>query len=115
MGFSPGGSSNGTAAAIAAGMAPCGLGSDTSGSLRIPAEICGVTGMRPSKSRYPQAGCVPLGRPDCIGPMGLTVADVALLDSVMSASEDSTAAAAAADLSGVVHNKAWAPVPAAVR
>ena len=105
LGYGPGGSSSGTAAAIAAGMAPCGLGSDTAGSLRIPAENCGVAGMRPSKCRYEQAGCVPLGRPDCMGAMGLTVADISLLDAVMAGEEGcddiATATGAPADLSGL--------------
>ena len=99
LGYSPGGSSSGTAAAVAAGFAWVGLGSDTAGSLRVPAERCGVTGMRPSQGRYPCEGVVPLGRPDTPGPMGRTVADVALLDAVMAG--EAEGAPAAADLSGV--------------
>ena len=83
LGYSPGGSSSGTAASIAAGIVPAGLGSDTMGSLRIPADRCGITGMRPSAGRYSTIGCVPLGRVDTPGPMGRSVADVALLDAVM--------------------------------
>jgi mandelamide amidase len=87
IGYSSGGSSAGTAAAIAAGMAPCGLGSDTAGSLRIPAENNGICGMRPSPGRYPLTGCVPLLHVDTPGPMGRTVADLALLDSVMAGAD----------------------------
>lgn len=86
--FSPGGSSSGSAAAIAAGMVPCAIGSDTSGSLRVPAELCGVVGMRPSQNRYPVDGCVPLAHVDTPGPMGQTVSDVALLDTVMAGEAD---------------------------
>ena len=100
VGLSPGGSSSGTGAAIAAGMAPCGLGSDTAGSLRIPADYNGIAGMRPSKCRYSCEGCIPLGLPDVPGPMGLTVADLSLLDSVM-AGEPQAATGAPADLKGL--------------
>lgn len=79
-----GGSSGGTAAAIAAGIVPAGLGSDTGGSSRIPAALCGVVGFRPSSGRYPSGGVVPLSSTrDTIGPMGSCVADVTLLDAVM--------------------------------
>ena len=55
-----GGSSGGTAAAIAAGIVPAGLGSDTGGSSRIPAALCGIVGFRPTSGRYPGGGVVPL-------------------------------------------------------
>ena len=80
--YNCGGSSSGTAAAVAAGVAACGLGSDTGGSLRGPAALCGVVGFRPS--RWPGAGVVPISAlRDTPGPMGATVADVALLDAVV--------------------------------
>ena len=79
-----GGSSSGTASAIAAGFVSAGLGSDTAGSTRLPAACCGIVGMRPSRGRWPGAGCVPLDDcKDTPGPMGATVADVALLDAVV--------------------------------
>jgi Asp-tRNA(Asn)/Glu-tRNA(Gln) amidotransferase A subunit family amidase len=81
---SPGGSSGGTAAAIAARMAPGGLGSDTSGSIRIPAAHCGIAGYRPSTGRYPAEGIVPLNHTrDAPGPMARSVEDIALLDRVI--------------------------------
>jgi mandelamide amidase len=87
----PGGSSGGTAAAIAAGIVTCGLGSDTGGSTRVPAALCGIVGFRPSvgnggaERRYDDANqVVPISHTrDTVGPMGRTVADVALLDSVI--------------------------------
>ena len=83
-GATSGGSSAGTAAGIAAGMAPIGLGSDTMGSLRTPAECCGISGFRPSHGRYSTAGVVPLSpTEDVPGPMGRTVADVAVLDALI--------------------------------
>lgn len=76
-----GGSSGGTAAAIAAGLAAAGLGSDTGGSCRIPAALCGCVGFRPTLGRYAQAGVVPLSATrDTVGPLGRSVADVELLD-----------------------------------
>eukprot|EP00931_Biecheleriopsis_adriatica_P105830 TRINITY_DN80354_c0_g1_i1.p1 TRINITY_DN80354_c0_g1~~TRINITY_DN80354_c0_g1_i1.p1 ORF type:complete len:511 (+),score=117.09 TRINITY_DN80354_c0_g1_i1:47-1579(+) len=81
---SPGGSSSGTAAAIACGITPVGVGTDTSGSLRIPAACCGIVGFRPSIGRWPGAGVVPIdSRKDTAGPMGQCVADVALLDATV--------------------------------
>ena len=87
----PGGSSGGTAAAIAARVVTCGLGSDTGGSTRIPAALCGIAGLRPSvgngdtERRYhDENAIVPISHTrDTVGPMGRTVADVALLNSVI--------------------------------
>ena len=79
-----GGSSSGTSAAIAARLAPGGLGSDTGGSVRIPAGLTGGAGLRPSLGRYDQEGVTPIAHTrDTVGPMAQTVADVALLDSVV--------------------------------
>jgi indoleacetamide hydrolase len=84
----PGGSSGGTWAAIAARIAPAGLGSDTGASVRIPAAFNGIAGLRPStggpRHRYSGTGVCPLSHTlDTVGPMARTVADVALLDSVI--------------------------------
>lgn len=80
-----GGSSGGTAAAIAAHMAPVGLGTDTGGSIRIPAALCGVVGFRPSTGRWPTRGVVPIAVPsrDTAAPMARRVADCALIDAVV--------------------------------
>jgi len=80
----PGGSSGGTAAAIAAGIFPLGLGTDTGGSCRIPASLCGTVGFRPSTGRYPGDGVVPISHTlDTVGAFARSVADIALLDSVV--------------------------------
>jgi len=90
----PGGSSGGTAAGIAARIAPAGLGTDTGASVRHPASFCGIVGLRPSvgngaaERRYPGGGVVPISRTrDTPGPMARTVADVALLDAVVTGTD----------------------------
>lgn len=81
---SPGGSSGGSAAAVAAGMVLGALGTDTAGSLRIPAACCGVVGFKPTFGRISRAGILPLSHSlDHAGPMGRSVADVALLFDVI--------------------------------
>jgi mandelamide amidase len=85
-----GGSSGGTATAIAAGMAVAGLGTDTGGSSRIPAALNGIVGFRPTTGRYPSNGLTQISHTrDTVGPMGLSVNDVALLDNILS-NESST-------------------------
>jgi indoleacetamide hydrolase len=80
----PGGSSGGTAAAIAAGIVPFGLGSDTGGSVRVPAALCGIVGLRPTLGRYPSEGVIPISATrDTVGPMARTVKDVARVDSIL--------------------------------
>ncbi len=80
----PGGSSGGTGVAVAARLAPAGLGSDTGGSVRIPAALCGCVGFRPTTKRYSQAGIVPISSTrDTAGPMTRSVADAILLDGVI--------------------------------
>jgi indoleacetamide hydrolase len=79
-----GGSSGGSAAAVAARMAPLGVGEDTNGSIRIPAALSGVCGLRPTTGRYTSDGCVPLTPVfDQVGPFARTIADLGLLDSVL--------------------------------
>jgi indoleacetamide hydrolase len=79
-----GGSSGGTAAAVAARIAPAGVGTDTGGSVRIPAALCGIAGFRPSTGRYPQDGIVPISHTrDTAGLLARTVADLVLLDGVV--------------------------------
>lgn len=84
----PGGSSGGEAAAIAAQLSPGGIGSDLSGSIRVPAHFCGIAGLKPTAGLVPMAGHVPeatgtLGLGASIGPMARRVADLALLLSVI--------------------------------
>lgn len=83
-----GGSSGGTAAAVAAGAAPIGLGTDTGGSVRIPPALCGIAGFRPTTGRYPSGGTVPISRTrDTVGPIGKSVGDLAFLDSFLAEGE----------------------------
>lgn len=80
----PGGSSGGTAVAVAARMAPLGVAEDTCGSIRVPAALCGIAGLRPTTHRYPSAGVMPLTPLfDAVGPLAREVADLSLFDSVM--------------------------------
>src|SRR5438876_10514583 len=86
----PGGSSGGAAAALAAGMTPFEIGTDLSASIRIPAHFCGLFGLKPTEQRVPLTGLLP-GLPtprsvrimSCIGPMARTVEDLALLYSII--------------------------------
>ena len=85
----PGGSSGGAGAAVAAGLVPAALGTDTGGSVRIPAALCGVVGFRPSAGRYPQRGIVPVSRTrDTAGPICGSVDDAAMIDAVVTGVPD---------------------------
>jgi aspartyl-tRNA(Asn)/glutamyl-tRNA(Gln) amidotransferase subunit A len=76
----PGGSSGGSAAAIAAGLCYGSIGTDTGGSIRIPASLCGIVGLKPTIGRVNTDGTVPLSpRLDCVGPLARTAQDAALL------------------------------------
>jgi len=76
----PGGSSGGSAAAVAAGLCFGSIGTDTGGSIRIPASLCGVVGLKPTWGRISTEGVVPLSPLlDCTGPLARTVRDVAIL------------------------------------
>jgi aspartyl-tRNA(Asn)/glutamyl-tRNA(Gln) amidotransferase subunit A len=76
----PGGSSGGSAAAVAAGLCYGSIGTDTGGSIRIPAALCGVVGLKPTFGRVSVADIIPLApRLDCVGPLARSVADAALL------------------------------------
>ena len=80
----PGGSSGGSGVAVATGMAQMALGTDTGGSVRIPAGINGITGLRPTSGRVPNSGCFPVSAAhDCIGPMARSALDCARLFAVI--------------------------------
>lgn len=97
-----GGSSGGSAAAVAAGIVDIALGTDTAGSVRIPAACCGVVGLKPTYGRLPVDGVHPLARSmDTVGPLTRTVADAAVLLEVLSPTPFSASDTAWEDLKGV--------------
>jgi aspartyl-tRNA(Asn)/glutamyl-tRNA(Gln) amidotransferase subunit A len=80
----PGGSSAGSAVAVAAGLAPVAIGTDTAGSIRVPASFCGLTGFKSSQNRYSKTGVFPLSSTlDSLGPMGRCVDDLIVMDAAM--------------------------------
>jgi indoleacetamide hydrolase len=91
----PGGSSGGSGAAVAAHIAPLAIGEDTYGSIRVPATFCGLVGLRPTFERYPNDGVMPLSqqRFDQVGPLARSVGDVILFDSVVTGDHSSVQAA----------------------
>jgi aspartyl-tRNA(Asn)/glutamyl-tRNA(Gln) amidotransferase subunit A len=81
----PGGSSGGSGVAVAAGLVDAALGTDTGGSIRLPAAMCGVTGLRPSAGRISTAGVFPVSSiTDTVGPLARSVAEVERLFTVLS-------------------------------
>jgi len=80
--YKTGGSSGGSGAAVAARIVPFAIAEDTGGSVRIPAAMNGVVGLRPTTGRWPTAGAVPIGFSDTLGPIARTVGDIRFLDSL---------------------------------
>jgi aspartyl-tRNA(Asn)/glutamyl-tRNA(Gln) amidotransferase subunit A len=91
-GCTPGGSSGGSAAAVAAGLCVAALGTDTLGSIRIPASYCGVYGLKPTHGAISDEGVVPLSRAfDAVGPLARSIEDIAFLSNVLVSPDLSTA------------------------
>lgn len=90
----PGGSSAGAAVSVATGLADIGIGTDTAGSVRIPAAWCGLVGFKPTQSRVPRQGCFPLSQTlDSIGPLTHSTAMARATDAVLAGLEPPGAAA----------------------
>src|SRR4030088_1688413 len=110
-GITPGGSSGGSAAAVAAGLCSVALGGDTGGSIRIPASCCGVVGLRPTPDRVPIEE-VDVTVMQSRGPMTRTVADARLLFSVLTATERNSARAKRPFRIGFVDSSKYGADPA---
>jgi aspartyl-tRNA(Asn)/glutamyl-tRNA(Gln) amidotransferase subunit A len=83
-----GGSSSGSGAAVAARLVHAALGSDTGGSIRLPAHFCGITGFKPTNGRVSRANALPLSFTlDCVGPLARTAEDCALITAVIAGSD----------------------------
>ena len=80
----PGGSSSGSAVAVATGVVPCAIGTDTSGSIRVPAAFCGIAGFKPTAARIDRTGVTALAPTlDSVGPLATSAADLIALDAAL--------------------------------
>ncbi|QBI19088.1 amidase [Egibacter rhizosphaerae] len=112
----PGGSSSGSAAAVAAGMVPLALGTQTAGSIVRPAAYCGVVGFKPTFDRVPTEGVLPVGPTlDTVGPIGLHVEDVACAGQVLGGDEASFIAADVPVRLGLARTPWWERVAPSAR
>ena len=81
----PGGSSSGAGVSVSRALVPAAIGTDTGGSCRIPAAFCGIIGFKPTSTRVPKTGAIPLSKTlDCVGPFTTSVSCAAVLDSILS-------------------------------
>jgi len=115
----PGGSSGGSAAIVAAGLVPGAIGTDTGASVRLPAALCGIAGLRPTVGRVDGTGIAPIASTrDTAGPMAWNVGDLALLDAVLAGEPLPLAALSPVDLRGlrlgIPRARFWGPMDAAV-
>ena len=105
----PGGSSGGSGAAVGARIVPASIGSDTGGSIRVPAAFCGVMGFRPTVLRWQQAGIVPISATrDTAGPLARKAADLAVIDAAVTGRDGALAATSLKGLRiGVPRSHFW--------
>ena len=107
----PGGSSGGVGVAVGARIAPGGIGTDTGGSVRVPAALCGIVGFRPTTGRWSTQGVVPISHTrDTPGPMTRSVADCALIDAVVTGSREVPAVMLKGMRLGVPRAHFWSPL-----
>ena len=90
--YKTGGSSGGSGAAVAARIVPFAVAEDTGGSVRVPAGVNGVQGLRPTTGRWPSAGAMPIGFSDTLGPIARSVADIKFLDTLCAVDHPENAA-----------------------
>jgi mandelamide amidase len=110
-----GGSSGGSGAAVGARLVPASIGTDTGGSVRIPAAFCGAWGYRPTTGRWPAAGIVPISPTrDTPGPIARSAADIVLLDSVVTSEPPVAASAVRGMRLGIPRRHFWDVVNAEV-